>query len=72
MEASDEERLLRKEIAFLNARWETYRHNLRTVTVGRVTAVVNGMASPHYAFHMYLQGRLRRAYARLKELGVTL
>ncbi len=60
--------LLRKEIAFLDARWSRFQHDLRFVTVGRVTAMVNGLSSPSYSFWAYIRNRRERATDRLREL----
>jgi hypothetical protein len=68
MNITREVRLLRKELAFLDARRKSFRHDIRTVTVGRVTALVNGLASRHLPHIMYLNRRIERAYERLKVL----
>lgn len=69
MTREEEVRRLNKELTFLDSRWKSFRHNLRTVTAGSVTAVVNGLASPHYAHFQYLERRRERVLKRLQELG---
>ena len=68
MTPEDEIRLLKKVIAFLDARWAAFRHNLRVIQVGRTQAVVNGIASPHYPHFRYLEKRRVKAWERLEEL----
>jgi len=64
----DEVRRLRKELAFLEARWAAFRHHLRVIREGHIEAVVNGIASPHYAHFRYLENRRERVLRRLAEL----
>ena len=72
MDAREEEiRRIRKEIAFLDARWKAFKHNLRTITLGPITAVVNGASSRDYSHVMYLDGRRERAVAKLQSLTQT-
>lgn len=68
MTHEEEIRLLRKEIEFLDTRWAAFKHHLRTVEVGRITAVINGLSSPHYAHFAYLMRRREQAIKRLREL----
>jgi hypothetical protein len=67
----EEVRLLRKEIAWLETRRESFQHDIRMVRAGNITAYVNGIASRDYAHLMYLRRRLVRACDRLESLGAT-
>jgi hypothetical protein len=69
MNTADEIRLLQKEISFLDARWQAFKHNLRTLQEGRVTVVINGLASVHSSHMMYLLKRRERAVERLATLS---
>lgn len=59
---------LRKEVAFLDARWSSFKHRLRVIREGHIEAVVNGVSSPDYSHFMYLEKRRARALARLAAL----
>jgi hypothetical protein len=69
MNNTREVRLLRKEIAFLDARRKSFRHDIRTITDGRITVLVNGLASRDMSYLMYLDRRRERAYERLRMLA---
>jgi len=68
MTAEREVALLHKEIRFLEERWKRFQHDLREVQIGQTRVVVGGLASPHFAFMMYIHERTWRARTRLREL----
>jgi hypothetical protein len=60
-------RLLYKELAFLDTRMSTALKGIRTVTVGRTTAIVNGLSSTGFAHYLYLDARRDAVLDRIKD-----
>ncbi len=65
---TSEERLLVKELAFIEARRARFQYDMKVVRMGNITAIVNGRASRDSSFFMYLNDRWARAWARLTEI----